>query len=241
VSLDPDALAESARNRGLKLLRSRVRTPGKPGFGMLGLADPTGKPVFGVEADKTLTASAEQIADYLRKGETGDWKASLKAVGARAPRKRVVPEPPPPPPPPVLRAAAEEDSEQLAALFAQLDHNVTPDQVRASMAGLAKAGEPVLVIAAGERVVGVCAIHRTIMPQHPNPLGRITHLMVAPDERGKGFGRQLVDEAERRLLALGCTHLEVTSNDRLVKAHAFYQAIGFARTSVRFAKRIASG
>src|SRR5438067_2247847 len=67
-----DALAETARNRGLRLVRSRVRTPGRKGFGKVGLADPSGKPVFGMDAGGP-TAAPEALEDYLRDLETGDW------------------------------------------------------------------------------------------------------------------------------------------------------------------------
>ena len=80
-----DQLAETARNRGLKLMRSRVRTPGKRRFGKVGLTDKTGKAVFGMD-DKGPAAKPEEVEDYLRNLGAKDWGASLGV--AVLPRKR---------------------------------------------------------------------------------------------------------------------------------------------------------
>jgi hypothetical protein len=119
MSEELDALAESARNRGLKLVRSRVRTPGKRRFGKVGLTDPGGKAVFGMD-DKGPSAKPEEVEHYLRNLGAKDWGASLdvavmprkkkakparEAANDREPEpepapKRVRPAPPAPPPKP---------------------------------------------------------------------------------------------------------------------------------------------
>ena len=80
-----DQLAETARNRGLKLVRSRVRTPGKRRFGKVGLTDKSGKDVFGMDG-KGPTAKPEEVEHYLRNLGAKDWGASLGV--AVLPRKR---------------------------------------------------------------------------------------------------------------------------------------------------------
>lgn len=265
MSLDANALAEMARNRGLKLKRSRVRTEGKPGYGMFGLVDADDEPVFGIRGKRALRASAEEIAAFLRKGEVSDWKASLKEAGGKARRKRPSPSGKKPPkgaegskrtpptdpsarsadispaPSPALREAKRSDAEQIAGLFALLDHQVDANTVARNIAALDKAGESLLVIAEAESVLGACGIHRMVTPHRDKPVGRITILIVAEEARKRGLARMLVEEAERRLAKSGCGLIEVTSNDRLARAHAFYRHMGYERTSMRFAKTLPNG
>jgi len=134
-----DRLAETARNRGLKLVRSRVRTPGKRRFGKLGLTDPSGKAVFGMD-DKGPNAKPEDVEHYLRNLGAKDWGASLdvavmprkrRPAKARqsaandteaAPKPKREPDPPPPPQPkpkPKLKIleAKPGDSEVLVELI----------------------------------------------------------------------------------------------------------------------------
>ncbi len=242
MSEEGDRLAEMARNRGLKLLRSRVRTKGKAGFGCYGLADQNGDPVFGVRGKRALRASAGEIEDYLRGAETGDWKQSLRAVGARPKPKRAKPAPPPPKPkPPIIRAATKADAPLLAALFALLDHQIEPAQIAANLQAMKKDGDQLLVTVRGKDVIAACAVQATVHPHRDAPVGRITILVVAEAERGTGLGRALVAEAERLLASRSCKLVEVTSNEKLTQAHRFYQQLGYARTSLRFAKELGSG
>ncbi len=255
-----DQLAESARNRGLKLVRSRVRTPGKPGFGMVGLTDKGGKAVFGMDAHGP-TAEPGEVEDYLRNLGAQDWGASLdvavlprqrkpaKVEKTRAtaandrepvPRPKIQPRPAPPPPPsqPKVRAAKPSDAPTLTELIKFLGHEIDEKTVRKNIAKLAKAGEAPLVATLDRAVIGLCGIHRTVTVHRPAPVGRITVLVVAESAQDKGIGRMLVEEAEKLLKRAGCQIVEVTSNDRRTAAHAFYRHLGYERTSIRFMKKV---
>jgi ribosomal protein S18 acetylase RimI-like enzyme len=263
-----DALAETARNRGWKLVRSRVRTPGKRRFGKVGLTDRKGAAVFGMD-DKGPMAKPEDVEHYLRNLGAGDWGASLDV--AVLPRKRKPPpakraaaakdeeaEPPPkrepaapplkpkpkpqpkpePPPTPQVRAARPADSKVLAALIGDLGHEIDGKAVHRNIGKLARAGEPPLVATLGKEVVGLLGLHRMVTVHRPAPVGRITVLVVAEEAQDKGIGRMLVEEAERLLGKAGCSMVEVTSNDRRTAAHAFYRHLGYERTSMRFMKKL---
>ena len=251
-----DALAETARNRGLKLVRSRVRTPGKRRFGKVGLTDKSGTAVFGMD-NNGPTAKPEEVEHYLRNLGARDWGASLdvavlprkrKAKPARqaandtepAPRHKPAPSPPKPKPKPRpdVRDAKPKDAEALVGLMKLLGHEVDAKGVRKRVTALAKDKLVPLVATLGKEVVGLCGIHRMVAIHRDQAVGRITILVVAEDARDQGIGRMLTQAAEQRLARLGCAMVEVTSNDRLGRAHAFYRHMGYERTSIRFMKKL---
>ena len=240
MSADIDALAESARNRSLKLVRSRVRSPTKRRFGKVGLTDSAGKPVFGMN-DKGPTAKPEEIEEYLRDLGANDWTASLGSASATRARKKASAKPKPKPaspPKPEVRAAKAADVPALVELITSLGAKVEEKGVRKRLAALAKSAAPPLVATLGKAVVGVAGLH--VMPtlHREKPVGRINVLVIAKDHRGAGLGRLLVETAEARLRAAGCELIEITSNDSLTKAHDFYRHLGYQRTSTRFAKEL---
>ena len=248
-----DRLREAAANRGLKLVRSRVRTPGKGDYGRYGLTDAGGARLLGF-GGSGLTATAEEIEAYLHKGAAADWKTSLRAAGARPPaarRKRSAaepepkaaraakpePEPEPVPPPLSVRPARPADSEAIAALVTELGFDSSPGEIGDRLALLKKARETPLVAERGE-VIGVLAWHVTPVLHRPKPVGRITMMVVAEGERRSGAGRALVEAACEAMRAKGCGLVEVTSNVDLSGAHGFYRRLGFERTSYRFARSL---
>ena len=251
-----DALAETARNRGLKLVRSRARTPGKRRFGKAGLTDALGKPVFGMDA-KGPIATPEAVEDYLRTLEAKDWGASLGAAEpAKKPRmeaandrkplakrpaaispRRPAPKPKPRVKPKLeIRDAKPSDAPRLAELVGELGQKIDAKQVAKNLALLKKSGDTPLVAALGKQVVGLCGVSKRIAVHRNAPIGRITILVVAKEAQGQGIGRKLVEAAEEWMQERGCYLVEVTSNDRRAEAHAFYRHMGFERTSIRFAK-----
>lgn len=101
-----------------------------------------------------------------------------------------------------------------------------------------KSGCAPLVATLGPKIIGLCGLQISTMFQREKPVGRITILVVAEDQRGKAIGRMLVDAAEAQFRSAGCELMEVTSNDRHIGAHAFYRRMGLERTSIRFAKAL---
>jgi GNAT superfamily N-acetyltransferase len=139
-----------------------------------------------------------------------------------------------------IRSARASDVPELVRLFGELGYQIAPDVLAQRWAAFAASGEQALVAAvdtrSDERLVGVATLHATPVLHRAGPVGRVTALVVDATLRGCGIGRALMAAAERWAAERGCVLLEVTSNQRRVDAHKFYEGLGFERTSFRFAR-----
>jgi GNAT superfamily N-acetyltransferase len=139
----------------------------------------------------------------------------------------------------VIRPATVGDAAELARLLTQLGHPTDAARVEAFWDAWAAEGN-VAYVAEGEgcAIEGVLTTHRMLVLHRPKPVGRITSLVVEESRRGRGIGRALMAAAEEALRAAGCGLVEITSNVKRADAHAFYESLGYERTSVRLARTL---
>lgn len=79
----------------------------------------------------------------------------------------------------------------------------------------------------------------TLMAGYEGHRGWVNYLAVSPPHRRRGYARVLMQEAETRLLALGCPKLNVQVRSANAEALDFYRALGYLRDeAVSLGKRL---
>lgn len=63
---------------------------------------------------------------------------------------------------------------------------------------------------------------------------QIESVRVVSDLRGTGLGAQMLQDAETRAHAAGCTLMQLTTNATRARAQAFYKRMGFTPSHVGF-------
>ncbi|QBE62928.1 GNAT family N-acetyltransferase [Pseudoduganella lutea] len=138
-----------------------------------------------------------------------------------------------------IRDAQSTDHTALARLLHELGYESTPGQVRARLEALASSpADRVLVAELQGEVVGCISLHALPLFHTAGHLGRITSMVVDERYRSEGIGAALIAAAERWFVSAGCVKLEVTSSDRRLDAHRFYERHGLSRDGQRLARSI---
>ncbi len=134
-----------------------------------------------------------------------------------------------------FRRATQADAQAIAALVTELGYAATAagvvDRVRRSL----HSGTSCLLLAQSENdVIGL--ISAELVPYFPDgsTVCRVTALVVASQHRRRGLGERLLARVADFAREHGCSGIELTSAQRRLDAHRFYQRLGFSRTSLRF-------
>ncbi len=137
----------------------------------------------------------------------------------------------------VIRDAERHDIPQLARLFNELGHPIDAASISSNWDEWKNAGNAAIVAEQADgSILAVITLHHMRVLHRPYLVGRFTSLIVTASVRGQGIGRALVTAAENWLVEQGCELIEITSNVKLTEAHAFYEHLDYAKTSVRLAK-----
>lgn len=72
----------------------------------------------------------------------------------------------------------------------------------------------------------------SVMAGYDGHRGWVNYLAVDPRRRTQGWGRSLMDDAERRLLAVGCPKLNLQVRSDNSSAVEFYRHIGYVQDDV---------
>jgi RimJ/RimL family protein N-acetyltransferase len=138
----------------------------------------------------------------------------------------------------IIREATPEDAERLGPLLAALGYPADPPTIRRRVGHLRatdRSGRVLLAVENGA-VLGFITLHGTPVLHRPTDVGRITALAVAPEGRGRGIGRLLVEAAERSFVAAGLSRVEVTSGAGHRPAHDFYRHLGYEDAGIRLVR-----
>ena len=138
-----------------------------------------------------------------------------------------------------LRSASLIDADDVAALLSELGYPCdTKDAAGRISTILANDRQALVVARCGGMVCGLIALDFMYYLPLDTTTCRITALVVTPQAQGRGLGRQLLREAERRARAANAARIELTSGSQRTDAHAFYKACGYGDGTVRFVKRL---
>jgi ribosomal protein S18 acetylase RimI-like enzyme len=170
--------------------------------------------------------------------------ASLQAVKGRAMSD---------PPTIMVRVARPEDAPalgRLGALLVSLHHEFDPDRFiapgprteqaygRFLVAQLERVDAVVLVAEDGGGVLGYAyaGMEGTDWMALRGPAGAIYDLVVDPDRRNRGIGRQLLDRALTALAELGAPRVVLSTAERNAAAQRLFAAAGFRPTMIEMTR-----
>lgn len=135
-----------------------------------------------------------------------------------------------------IRAASATDAAGLAALLQASGHSIAANDLAERLDALRLGSGTALVAIEWGPPSGLVVLHwyRSLMA--PQPVARITGLLVGPDERRRGIGRLLLKAASQAARTAGCASLEMAASPDEDSMRAFCARTGFEPSGSLFTR-----
>ncbi|HEX5049905.1 MAG TPA: GNAT family N-acetyltransferase [Gammaproteobacteria bacterium] len=128
-----------------------------------------------------------------------------------------------------IRRARLDDAPEIARLSGELGYPVSVDEITQRLAVLLRdERHHVAVVGAGERLLAWMHVEQRASLER-GERAELMGLIVDTSARRHGWGRKLVDVAERWARERGLGSITVRSNVARDGAHPFYERLGYAR------------
>jgi N-acetylglutamate synthase-like GNAT family acetyltransferase len=139
----------------------------------------------------------------------------------------------------VIRAARPADAAAIADLLGELGYPAEAARVERRLERIAHDASSTLFVAevSGE-IAGLGGLHVLPLVEHDELGCILTAMVVGAEHRRHGIGAELVRAVEHEARSRGCSRLVLSSADRRLDAHAFYESLGFEATGRRFVKAL---
>jgi ribosomal protein S18 acetylase RimI-like enzyme len=137
----------------------------------------------------------------------------------------------------MIRPAERADAPALAELMTQLRYPTSAAEMERRLESiLPNERFKTFVAEVDDCVSGMIGASATESYEHNDSTGRIVALVVSEEARRGGIGRELVRAAEQWFAENGISRISLTTRLDREAAHRFYEASGYTRTGLRFAK-----
>lgn len=144
-----------------------------------------------------------------------------------------------------MRKASIADEKDVAVILRELLQTVgvigdeNPVEWSSSLRKMLSAPEWTFLLAEDNgKIAGILVLLVLPSMQHGGNRGAITELYIRPGYQGKGFGKDLVDEARRLCVSLGCSTLDVSVEVENENAIGFYERLGFKKKHADYGMKL---
>jgi ribosomal protein S18 acetylase RimI-like enzyme len=122
-------------------------------------------------------------------------------------------------------------------LILLLNPNLKQEQFEESIEAMCNFPYKMLGVFEGEKCVGICG-YWVMTKLYSGKYLELDNVVVAEAYRSAGIGKLMSDEMERIALAENCKVMMLDAYIPNVKAHEFYERLGFEKRGYHFIKKI---